>query len=76
VKVVAGTLFKNALLVTMNPEKEVINTDLMVEDTAIKAIGPNLGSADRVIDAAGKVYTRADSTPYSPLPDTFSRSGR
>ncbi|HEX3011447.1 MAG TPA: 5'-deoxyadenosine deaminase [Syntrophomonadaceae bacterium] len=48
-------LFKNPLLVTMNPEKEVVKSDLLVEDTIIRAIGTELGPADRVIDAADKV---------------------
>jgi cytosine/adenosine deaminase-related metal-dependent hydrolase len=73
VKVVARILFKNALLVTMNPEKEVINTNLMVEDTAIKAIGPNLGSADRVIDAAGKVMIPGLIQPHIHLCQTLFR---
>ncbi|MDA8442855.1 MAG: 5'-deoxyadenosine deaminase, partial [Peptococcaceae bacterium] len=48
------TLFKNATLVTMNEQRDVIKGDLLVEDANIVALGSNLvESADRIIDVQG-----------------------
>lgn len=66
-------LFKNALLVTMNPEKEIVQADLLVEDTIIKAIGTDLGPADQVIDAAGKVMIPGLIQPHIHLCQTLFR---
>ncbi len=48
-------IFKNALIVTMNQHKEVLQGDLLVEGNRIKAIGNLDAKAQRVIDARGKV---------------------
>ncbi|MEN6461025.1 MAG: 5'-deoxyadenosine deaminase [Syntrophomonas sp.] len=66
-------LFKNALLVTMNPEKEVINSDLLVEDTAIRAIGSDLGAVEQIIDATGKVMIPGLIQPHVHLCQTLFR---
>jgi 5-methylthioadenosine/S-adenosylhomocysteine deaminase len=47
-------LFKNALLVTMNSQREVYEGNLLVEDDRIKALGKQEYSADRTIDAQGR----------------------
>lgn len=47
-------LFKNAQIVTMNAEREVLQGDLLVEDSTIAAVGNDLEeSADQVIDLKG-----------------------
>ncbi|MDD2234103.1 MAG: 5'-deoxyadenosine deaminase [Desulfitobacteriaceae bacterium] len=44
-------LFKNATLVTMNKQREIIKGDLLVNDSVIEAIGPEIVvPAERVID--------------------------
>jgi cytosine/adenosine deaminase-related metal-dependent hydrolase len=50
----ATTLFKNALLITMNPRREVFRGDLLVENDLIKKIG-NTSAAEKIgrtIDAS------------------------
>lgn len=48
-------LVKNGLVVTMNPKREVIRGDVLLENDRIKAIGKTEEQADKVIDATGKV---------------------
>ncbi|MGE5544699.1 MAG: 5'-deoxyadenosine deaminase [Bacillota bacterium] len=48
-------LFRDALIVTMNKEREVLQGDLLVEGNRISAIGQVETATDRVIDARGKV---------------------
>jgi 5-methylthioadenosine/S-adenosylhomocysteine deaminase len=48
-------LIANALLVTMNSQRDVYMGHLLVEDDRIKAIGRQEYTADRVIDARGRV---------------------
>ncbi len=48
-------LFRDALIVTMDAERRIIKGDLLVEDDRIKAVDPENGSADRIIDCHGKV---------------------
>lgn len=44
-------LFKNATLVTMNKQREIMEGDLLVNDSVIEAIGPDIvAPAERVID--------------------------
>ena len=50
-----STLIRNALIVTMNREREILRGDLLVTGDRIKAIGKTDARADRVIDARGKV---------------------
>jgi cytosine/adenosine deaminase-related metal-dependent hydrolase len=57
----------------MNPEKEVINSDLLVEDSAIRAIGSDLGAADQIINAAGKVMIPGLIQPHVHLCQTLFR---
>ena len=48
-------LIKNAQIITMNAQEEIIQGDLLIVDDKIKKIGKNLGDqADRVIDATSK----------------------
>ena len=52
------TLFKNATILTMNKDCDVLcNHDVLVEDTRIKQISKNITTqnADRVIDCDGKI---------------------
>lgn len=51
----SSVLFKNALIVTMNQDRDVLQGDLLVQDSFIKYIGAAGLSADRVIDAGGQV---------------------
>lgn len=47
-------LFRNATLVTMNKQREIIKGDLLVNGTVIEAIGPEIVvPAERVIDLHG-----------------------
>ncbi|HVJ49961.1 5'-deoxyadenosine deaminase [Desulfitobacterium sp.] len=49
-------LLKNARIVTMNPTREILNGDLLVDGDRIAAIGQNLTEqADRVLDIHGDV---------------------
>jgi 5-methylthioadenosine/S-adenosylhomocysteine deaminase len=48
-------IFKDALIVTMNEQREVLQGDLLVEGNRIKAVGQVDTKARRVIDARGKV---------------------
>lgn len=48
------TLFKNATIVTMNAQRAVLKGDLLVDGSAIAAIGANIEEpADKVIDIQG-----------------------
>lgn len=49
-------LIKNAQIITMNAQEEIINGDLFIQDDRIQAIGPslNIQTADKVIDASGQ----------------------
>lgn len=49
------TLIKDALIVTMNPDREVLKGNLLVEDDRIKAIGSEQYTADKIINAEGQV---------------------
>lgn len=49
------TLIKNALIVTMNPERDVLHGNILIVNDRIKSIGANEAFADRVIDAKGQV---------------------
>jgi len=51
-----ATLLKNALLVTMNREREIVNGDLLIEDGKISHIGGTISNADQaeVIECSGK----------------------
>ncbi len=48
-------LIKNAQIVTMNGQEEIINGDILIENDLIKEIGPEIdsNSVDKIIDAAG-----------------------
>ncbi len=50
----ATVLIKNALLVTMNRQREVYPGNLLIEDDRIKALGTGEFPADRVIDGRGQ----------------------
>lgn len=69
----AGILFKDALLVTMNPDREVVKSDLLVADSFIRSIGPDPGSADQVINAADKVIIPGLIQPHIHLCQTLFR---
>ncbi|WNS80570.1 5'-deoxyadenosine deaminase [Domibacillus sp. DTU_2020_1001157_1_SI_ALB_TIR_016] len=49
-------LIKNAQIVTMNAQEEIINGDILIRDSRIEAVGPALDEtpADRVINASGR----------------------
>ncbi|NLB18211.1 MAG: 5'-deoxyadenosine deaminase [Syntrophomonadaceae bacterium] len=50
------TLIQNALLVTMNPERQILNGDLLIVDDHIEEIGSRIvAEADRVINARGQI---------------------
>lgn len=51
----SSVLIKNAQIITMNPQEEIIHGDVYVEKDIIKQIGVDLGiQADKVIDAKNK----------------------
>lgn len=55
-KGMAKTVFRNATIMTMNDNNDVIFGDVLVDGNRIAGIGPDLGAeADRVIEARGKV---------------------
>lgn len=45
----------NGLIITMNPEREILKGDILIEDGLITSIGHVTGGADHEIDAAGKL---------------------
>lgn len=49
-------LIKNAQIVTMNAQEDIINGDLFIQNRRIEAMGPSLNEtmADRVINASGR----------------------
>lgn len=52
----ATTLIKNGTVITMNAGRDVVQTDLFIENNRITRMGPNLNlPADEVIDAADKI---------------------
>ncbi|AGL01544.1 5'-deoxyadenosine deaminase [Desulfoscipio gibsoniae] len=51
----SSTLIKNALIVTMNPDRQILRGSLLVENDRITAIDSSSHAADRVIDAQGQV---------------------
>jgi len=46
-------LIKNGKIVTMNPERDVIKGDLLVEGDTIMSVGGSFSDADEIIDAEG-----------------------
>ncbi|MEK4666094.1 5'-deoxyadenosine deaminase [Niallia sp. FSL R7-0271] len=48
-------LIKNAQIVTMNGQEEIVTGDILIENDLIKAIGPEIdaSTADKIIEAAG-----------------------
>ena len=50
-----ATLIKNALIVTMNEQREILDGNLLVAGDRIKAIGREEFAADLVIEAQGQV---------------------
>lgn len=48
-------LIKNGTIFTMNPQKEIIQGDIYIEDGVIKEIGALDKKADQTLDAAGKL---------------------
>ncbi len=49
-------LIRNAVILTMNPNQDIVAGDVLIQNNRIGRIGPNLqDEADVVIDAAGKV---------------------
>lgn len=49
-------LIRNAVILTMNPNQDIVAGDVLIQNNRIATIGPNLqDEADVVIDAAGKV---------------------
>lgn len=51
----ASILIKNALIVTMNNERELLEGNLLIENDKINAIGQENFIADKVIDGTGQV---------------------
>ncbi|AIF51383.1 5'-deoxyadenosine deaminase [Pelosinus sp. UFO1] len=49
------TLLKNAVIVTMNSNREIVQGDILIEDTYIKDIGQLDVKADRIIDVKGQI---------------------
>lgn len=49
------TLIKNAVIVTMNANREIVHGDLLIEDDRIKGIGQLEEKADKIIDAGGQL---------------------
>lgn len=51
----SSVLIKNAQIITMNSQEEIIHGDLYIENDRIKEVGGDLGTeADKVIDARNK----------------------
>lgn len=48
-------LIKNAVIVTMNANRDIIQGDLLIENGRIKNIGQLEDKADKIIDAAGQL---------------------
>ncbi len=53
----ASLLIKNATIVTINPDKDILyNADILIENGIIKQIALNIPvSADKIIDAKNKI---------------------
>lgn len=52
----AATLIRNAVILTMNPNSDIVAGDVLIEGSRISKIGPGLADeAETVIDAGGKV---------------------
>ncbi|WP_347491095.1 5'-deoxyadenosine deaminase [Desulfoscipio sp. XC116] len=51
----SSILINNALIITMNPDRQVLQGSLLVENDRIACIGNGCRTADRVIDARGQV---------------------
>lgn len=48
-------LIKNGILVTMNSQKEIFQGNLFLEDGIIKEVGSQRTTADKILDAQGKI---------------------
>jgi 5-methylthioadenosine/S-adenosylhomocysteine deaminase len=48
-------LIKNGIIVTMDPQQRIFNGNIYIEDGILKEIGSARPSADKVIDAGGKI---------------------
>ena len=66
-------LIKNGTLVTMNPQREVIQGDIYIENDRIAAICRVPDTADRVIDARGQLVIPGLIQPHVHLCQTLFR---
>ncbi len=48
---------RGALIVTQNAEREVLKSNIHIEENIIKSVGPEEQDADEIIDAQGKIVT-------------------
>lgn len=49
-------LIRNAIIMTMNPQEDILQGDVLIENNRIVKVEPNIrDTADKVIDASGKV---------------------
>ncbi|MCF6248620.1 MAG: 5'-deoxyadenosine deaminase [Desulfobacula sp.] len=67
-------LIKNGTLVTMNPEREIIQADILIKDDVIKEIGKKIQiKADNQIDASGLIVIPGFIQPHIHLTQTLFR---
>ena len=67
-------LIKNGIIVTMNAGREIVQGDVYVEGSRIKAIGTTLAyAADKVIDATGQLVIPGLIQPHIHLCQTLFR---
>ncbi|MGI9861691.1 5'-deoxyadenosine deaminase [Moorella naiadis] len=66
-------LIKNGTLVTMNPQREVLQGDIYIENDRITAIGRAPATADRVIDARGQLVIPGLIQPHIHLCQSLFR---
>lgn len=66
-------LIKNGTLVTMNPQREVFQGNIYIEDDRIAAIGQTPATADRIIEAKGQLVIPGLVQPHIHLCQTLFR---
>ncbi len=67
-------LIKNGTLVTMNPERDIVQADILINDDVIKEIGENIQiQADEEIDASGLTVIPGLIQPHIHLTQTLFR---
>lgn len=66
-------LIKNATIVTMNPDREVIHGSVYIEQDRLAEIGETRETAEEIIDASGKIVIPGLIQPHIHLCQTLFR---